>query len=126
MYRMKFVGSVFFLSAVLKLFSFQETVQLWSNQFSLSITASSLSLFLIMIIELYCAYLLWENQKNALKISTLLLVGFSLISIYQYFIGAENCGCFGTLLNFSPFETILKNLILITLLSYKTKGKKNV
>jgi len=47
----------------------------------------------------------------------LFLAGFTLYLLYASFILSEsqNCGCFGAVLKMSPFESILKNILLLVL-----------
>ena len=75
-------------------------------------------------------------QKNYLKkiilpAALIFLGGFTVYLIYSGFIlgDDQNCGCFGTMIEMSPFESIIKNILLIAavIFSYKithSDGKK--
>lgn len=69
-------------------------------------------------------------KKIILPVSLLTLVGFTGLLSYSYFLGdTNNCGCFGEIIKMSPFEAILKNIVLIIIgvflfLHSKTKVEK--
>ncbi len=70
-------------------------------------------------------------KQIAIPVASLFLIGFTLYLLYSGFIlkDTQNCGCFGVMIKMSPFESIIKNVVLMILIGtvYKTKTleKKN-
>lgn len=57
--------------------------------------------------------------KTTARLSFLLLLALTLTTLYNYIEGAvPDCGCFGDFLPLNPLETLLKNIILLTLNIY--------
>lgn len=78
------------------------------------------------------SYLLPYNiKKIVIPTSLLLLTFFTIYLVYSGFVlgEKENCGCFGTVVEMSPIESIIKNIVLIilnvVLLKLKKDEKKN-
>ena len=64
-----------------------------------------------------------------LKITFLMLGGFTIHLIYLWSIGdTENCGCFGEMISMTPLQSILKNLfmLLVAIIIYKSSQVNNV
>ena len=64
-----------------------------------------------------------------LKITFLMLGGFTIHLIYLWSIGdTENCGCFGEMISMTPLQSILKNLamLLVAIIIYKNSQVNNV
>ncbi len=94
--------------------------------------AAYLGRFLIAI-ELFIGIAILQSnylKQIVLPTTLLTLIGFTGLLSYSYFLGdTNNCGCFGELIKMSPFEAILKNIVLIIIgvflfLRRKTKVEK--
>lgn len=114
-------GGVFLLSAGLKLFD-TAAFELYLFSFGLfSFDLSSLLARLLIGIELLLGLGLllgWRERLTASSALTLLLL-FSGWLLWRISLGdEENCHCMGTLLPFTPEESLLKNLALIPPLLY--------
>ncbi|MFI5171032.1 MAG: MauE/DoxX family redox-associated membrane protein [Chitinophagales bacterium] len=120
-----FVGVVFILSAIFKLLDI-DVFELYI--FSLQVftfNISSVFARLIIGIELIIGVLLITNIhfKKIWLATVLLLTVFSIFLVVQIIKGYnENCHCFGEMLQLSPAESLIKNILLIgLLLIIKTK-----
>ena len=69
-----------------------------------------------------------NKRLAALTLATLLFFSIYLILIIIFKGNSGNCGCFGTFIKMSPLESLLKNLILIslTLILFLSQKKENV
>ena len=73
----------------------------------------------IILIEYLLGFsLLLIYRKWLLNLSLVLMISFSLYLIWQLLFDQkkENCGCFGELIEMSSAESLIKNLVLLTLI----------
>jgi len=113
-------GIVFLVSGIgksLAAFQFSQLLVLYGFEF-LQFLAP-----IIIVIEIIIGMLLFFNIK--LKQTSLIALCFtavlSIVYLYGFFfINISDCGCFGhfSVLNMSPFFTVLRNLVLIGILLY--------
>ena len=121
------LGVVFVVSAVLKILDMDKfEIYVYSYHF-FSLNFSFLVARAAIILELVLGIGLISNCFHKLMWwgSVVMLVGYTLLLIYAQVIGrTDNCHCFGDFLQFNPWQSILKNLVLLALfvLVYKVKG----
>ena len=125
----KLVGGVFIIAAILKLISIDEfEIYIYSfNIFSFLLTTFVSRIIIIGEFILGLFLILKINYKFTWRISLLTLTLFTLFLTYTaIFRQDSNCHCFGELIELSPLESIIKNviLILLLLLSQKSKDKR--
>ena len=121
------MGIVFIVSAILKLisvdhfdlyiYSFGIFNFTWVSFLSRVLISFELLLGLLLITRLF--------YRKVWYLTLLTMIGFTLFLIYTaIFRNDSNCHCFGTLVEFNPVESIIKNLILIALLFVIYKQKE--
>ena len=121
------LGLVFIASAVLKVVGMDQfeiyvySYHFFSLNFSFLVARAAIILELVLGIGLVtnCFHkLMWWG-------SVLMLVGYTGLLVYAAVLGrTDNCHCFGDYLQFNPWQSIVKNLLLLALfaLVYKVKG----
>ena len=120
------LGILFIVSAILKVFDMDKfEIYIYSYHF-FSLNFSFLVARAAIIVELVLGIGLLANCFHKLMWwgSMAMLLGYTLLLIYAFFIGrTDSCHCFGELLPFNPWQSILKNLVLMGLfaLVYKVK-----
>ena len=123
------LGVVFIVSAVLKLFDMDKfEIYIYSYHF-FSLNFSFLVARLAIILELVLGIGLVSNCLHKLMWwgSMAMLVGYTLLLIYAHFMGrTDNCHCFGDVVQFSPLQSIVKNVVLMLLFLpiYRLEGWK--
>ena len=121
------LGVMFIVSAVLKVFDMDKfEIYIYSYHF-FSLNFSFLVARAAIIVELVLGIGLVSNCFHKLMWwgSMAMLLGYTLLLIYAFAIGrTDNCHCFGDFLQFNPWQSLLKNLVLVLLflLIYKVKG----
>jgi uncharacterized membrane protein YphA (DoxX/SURF4 family) len=121
------IGITFIVSAILKLisidqfdlyiYSFGIFNFTWGSFLSRVLIAFELLLGLLLISRLY--------YRKVWYLTLITMIGFTLFLIYTaIFRNDSNCHCFGSLVEISPVESIVKNLILIALLFFVYKQKE--
>ena len=121
------LGVMFIVSAVLKVFDMDQfEIYIYSYHF-FSLNFSFLVARAAIIVELVLGIGLVSNCFHKLMWwgSMAMLLGYTLLLIYAFVIGrTDNCHCFGDFLQFNPWQSILKNMVLMGLfaLIYKVKG----
>ncbi len=112
------LGAVFCTSAVLKLLTIDKfEMYIFSFGF-LSLNLSFAVARLCIAFELFLGIGLMANVYNKFfnTITLLTLVGFTIFLVYVLAIGrSDNCQCFGDFVFFSPWQSIIKNVVLIAL-----------
>lgn len=118
------IGSVFIIAAILKLISIDEfEIYIYSfgllnflatSIFSRLLIAGEFILGLFLILKIY-----YRFTWNAMMIVQILFTLF--LTYTAIFRNDANCHCFGELIELSPVESIIKNIILIILL-FKIKS----
>ena len=120
------LGILFIVSAILKIFDMDKfEIYIYSYHF-FSLNFSFLVARAAIIVELVLGIGLLANCFHKLMWwgSMAMLMGYTLLLIYAFIIGrTDSCHCFGELLPFNPWQSILKNLVLMGLfaLIYKVK-----
>ena len=123
------LGLVFIASAILKIVDMDQfEIYVYSYHF-FSLNFSFLVARAAIIAELVLGVGLVSNCFHKLMWwgSMAMLMGYTLLLIYAQLIGrTDNCHCFGDVLQFNPWQSIIKNVILMTLfaLVYKMKGRR--
>lgn len=123
------LGVVFIVSAVLKIIDMDQfEIYVYSFHF-FSLNFSFLVARAAIIAELVLGIGLVSNCFHKLMWwgSVTMLIGYTLLLIYAQLIGrTDNCHCFGDVLQFNPWQSIIKNVVLMTLfaLIYKMKGRR--
>lgn len=121
------LGLVFVVSAVLKIADMDQfEIYVYSYHF-FSLNFSFLVARAAIILELVLGIGLLSNSFHKLMWwgSVLMLVGYTGLLVYALILGrTDNCHCFGDVLQFNPWQSILKNILLMALfmLVYKVKG----
>lgn len=122
------LGLVFIVSALLKIFDMDQfEIYIYSYHF-FSLNFSFLVARAAIIVELVLGIGLVSNCFHKLMWwgSVLMLLGYTLLLFYALYLGrTDNCHCFGDYLRFNPWQSIIKNAVLLGLfaLIYKVKGK---
>lgn len=123
------LGLVFIASAILKIIDMDQfEIYVYSYHF-FSLNFSFLVARAAIIAELVLGIGLVSNCFHKLMWwgSVTMLIGYTLLLIYAQLIGrTDNCHCFGDVLQFNPWQSIIKNVVLMTLfaLIYKMKGRR--
>ncbi len=123
------VAIIFIVSGIVKLWDFSATTFLISQTSGLSERASQAGLTALIAMELLVAAGLvlvdvrarWID-RIAFAVIALLTVG----SVALWMSGAENCGCFGTLIVIAPAATIAKNLALLAAAGWLALGRTDM
>lgn len=120
-----FLGLLFVLSAFLKFRSLESfEIYLFSFDVVNLTVASYLARFLLAFefaIGLLLISTLWKRQVEVATFVSLLF--FSIFLIYLLLKGEEgNCHCMGETFEFSPTESLLKNLLYLLFLFFSTKS----
>ncbi|MBI5807881.1 MAG: hypothetical protein HZA74_05725 [Ignavibacteriales bacterium] len=115
------LGITFILSAYSKLIApgIVEII-LVDHHITSSREAAAILVRILIALEFSLGFLLLQKnyiKKFVLPVTFIFLIGFSIYLIYtRYFIGDnQNCGCFGTMIEMSPTESLIKNFILLIL-----------
>lgn len=121
------IGIVFIISAILKLISV-DNFQLYIYSFNiLDYNTSSLLTRVLIGLELSLGlgYILNYCHKILYYSIGIILISFTIfLSILAIQGNSDNCHCFGNIIEFSPIESIIKNILLIILLLF-SKLKSN-
>ncbi len=125
------IGLVFIVSAITKLYDFQNTVSyiMAITGFDLDIIKFGLIFLLLLEIAIGITFLINTWNKPVLFYSVLsLIIFFILINLNLFLRGYTNCGCFGTQIVSSPLASLLKNAIIAVYLLYTKYSikKRNV
>ena len=122
------IGSVFIIAAILKLMSIDEfEIYIYSfDIFSFLLTTFVSRIIIIGEFILGLFLILKINYKLAWRLTFISLILFTLFLIYvAIFRQDANCHCFGELVELSPLESIVKNVVMmILLLVAKTQSSK--
>ena len=122
----EFLGIVFILSAVAKLAGADNFELYIFSLGAFSLGASFIIARLVIVLELFLGVWLMLNThpKLSIKLAAAVLAGFSAFLVVMIIKGSkDNCHCFGDLVDFSPMQSLIKNVILagISVLSLKVK-----
>ncbi len=118
---------MFIVSAILKIADMDKfEIYVYSYHF-FSLNFSFLVARAAIIVELIFGIGLVSNCLHKLMWwgSVLMLIGYTGLLTYALVLGrTDNCHCFGDYLQFNPWQSIIKNLVFLTLfaLVYKVKG----
>lgn len=121
------LGILFIVSAILKIADMDKfEIYIYSYHF-FSLNLSFLVARAAIIAELVLGIGLVSNSFHKLMWwgSVLMLVGYTGLMAYALVLGrTDNCHCFGDYLQFNPWQSIVKNIILLVLfaLIYPMKG----
>ena len=122
------IGSVFIIAAILKLISVDEfEIYIYSFDIFSFLLTTFVSRFIIIGEFVLGLFLILKiNYKITWRFAFISLILFTLFLIYvAIFRNDDNCHCFGELVELSPLESIVKNLILIFLLFLSQQPKAN-
>ncbi len=110
------LGAFFIVTAVLKLLSIDNfEVYIYSFNIVDFVTTTFLSRLLISI-ELFIGLSLIFNicHKQIWLLTLLMMAGFTLFLVYAgIFRNDSNCHCFGSLIELDPWQSIIKNIIVL-------------
>ena len=113
------IGSVFIIAAILKLMSIDEfEIYIYSFDIFSFLLTTFVSRFIIIGEFILGLFLILKiNYKLTWRLTFISLILFTLFLIYvAIFRQDANCHCFGELVELSPLESIIKNLVMIALL----------
>ena len=113
------IGSVFIIAAILKLMSIDEfEIYIYSFDIFSFLLTTFVSRFIIIGEFILGLFLILKiNYKLTWRLTFISLILFTLFLIYvAIFRQDANCHCFGELVELSPLESIIKNLVMIVLL----------
>ena len=120
------LGLIFIFSAVMKIIGMDNfELYIYSYHF-FSLNFTFLVARAAIIIELVLGILLVLNyfHKLAWWGSVTMLVGYTFFLLYAQLIGrTDSCHCFGDILQFNPWQSIIKNVVLIILFLFVYKEK---
>lgn len=115
------IGSMFIIAAILKLISIDE-FEIYIYSFNIfGFIATTFISRLIIAGEFIIGLLLIikTNYKFAWRVTMTILILFTLFLAYTaIFRNDNNCHCFGELVELSPIESIIKNIVTIFLLIF--------
>lgn len=121
------LGLVFIVSAILKIADMDQfEIYVYSYHF-FSLNFSFLVARTAIIAELVLGIGLISNRFHILMWwgSMVMLLAYTLFLVYAQLIGrTDSCHCFGDVLQFNPWQSIIKNLVLMVLLAliYRMKN----
>lgn len=119
------IGSVFIISAALKLFPIAPFEILFVKLHFANWLGASIIARLVIAFEFVLGGLIITNISisKTLHFSIYTLIGFSLFLLYLkiYMNYNDNCGCFGSIIKMKPIESIIKNVVLIFLIIFTLK-----
>ncbi len=112
------IGLVFIASAVLKLISIENVDLFLYEHRVLNWTFTSMASRLLISIEAILGFMLIfrVRPKLTLRLAQIFLFAFSIYVLLKplvFDLNDDNCHCFGTVIEFSSYETLAKNLILL-------------
>lgn len=113
------ISTVFMLSALAKLIDFDNTVVYFQRLSGFDSQTVEISIALLLFFEMLIAFTLPIDCRfqTMIQDATLLLLAFFLgLSLTLTFTGIKNCGCFGTYWVSHPWLTVVKNVVLITIM----------
>ena len=124
------IGSVFIIAAILKLISIDEfEIYIYSfNILSFLLTTFVSRIIIAAEFALGLLLILNRNCKFIRRVTLIVLASFTLFLIYAAISRHDsNCHCFGELVELSPLESIIKNLVMMALLviGQRTKDKRH-
>lgn len=123
------LGLVFIVSAIFKMADMDRfEIYVYSYHF-FSLNFSFLVARAAIIVELVLGLGLVLNLFNKLMWwgSAVMLLGYTGFLVYALVLGrTDNCHCFGDYLQFNPWQSIIKNVVLLALfaLIYRVKGRR--
>lgn len=112
------LGLLFVVSAVLKIADMDPfEIYVYSyGFFSLNVSFIVARLAIILELVLGLGLIIGFFHKTIWWGSVLMLLGYSLLMGYALVLGrTDHCHCFGDLLRFNPWQSLLKNLVLLLL-----------
>ena len=116
---------VFALSVILKYLSHKDFVDSIAAITSFQeVHANYISLIIISTEVYLLLELLFSDDYNSVIVQTLfVIILFTIVLVYMYVVNiADNCFCFGSLMPLSPFESIVKNIIVIIIVVVLNKN----
>ncbi len=119
------LGFVFVISAFMKLYDFESTVQFINSITGLSIWVIKVGLFSLSFFEIIIGICFVSNRwrQQIIFYSILcLLCFFILISSYFLQQSYSNCGCFGTIIRIDPVITLFKNILILTFMLWAKRS----
>ena len=120
------LGAMFCLAAVLKILSIDK-FEIYIFSFGIfSLNLSFIIARLCIAWELILGIALIVNVYNKLftRLTLLTLAGFTIFLIYAIIIGrSDNCHCFGDFVEFNPWQSLAKNVVLMALVVLVSKVK---
>ncbi len=126
-----FLGLIFIISAYSKFIS-HGIIEIILVDYKIASTRETAAIYsnILIALEFALGFLLLQNnfiKKIILPISFLFLLIFSIYLIYTgYFVGDnQNCGCFGTMIEISPTESLIKNIVLMIIAFFAYTKIKN-
>ena len=128
------IGSVFIIAAILKLISIDEfEIYIYSfNILSFLLTTFVSRIIIAAEFALGLLLIINKNCKFVRRVTLIVLAAFTLFLIYVAIFRQDgNCHCFGELIELTPTQSIIKNLVMIgmlilgqqTLVSEPVEGK---
>ncbi|MFQ3579765.1 MAG: DoxX family protein [Bacteroidales bacterium] len=113
------VGVVFIVSAFMKLYPTEPIEIYLFSHLPFNWNTSTVLARLLIAGEFFIGIGLISNilKRKFLFLSFFVTVGFSFYLLYLLIIGnSDNCNCFGEYVEFSPLESLIKNIVLIGLI----------
>ena len=118
------LGILFIISAILKIADMDKfEIYVYSYHF-FSLNFSFLVARAAIIVELVLGIGLLSNRLHKLMWwgSVLMLLGYTGLLVYALILGrTDNCHCFGDFLQFNPWQSIIKNVVLLALFALVRK-----
>ncbi len=113
------VSAIMGFSALMKLLDFENTVIYFQRLSGFGSETVGISVALLIFSEMLIAFTLpidWRGQRMIQDTTALMLTLFLGLSLTMAFTGMGNCGCFGTYWVSHPWLTVVKNVVLITVM----------
>ena len=114
-----FLGALFLVAAVLKLFSIDSfEIYIYSfHVFGFGLTTVLSRILIAAEVLIGLGLILKIHYKEVWNLTMLTLAGFTLFLIYVLiFRNDDNCHCFGDIIRLNPTESLVKNVVFIVLL----------
>lgn len=110
------LSAIFMMAAITKLFSLRDTAEVYSLMFNISFAVSLILVAILIILEVSFSLLIptahLSNNILFIMISLFVLL-FVGANVFMILLGADNCGCFGTIIQESPSLSLIKNILVI-------------
>lgn len=129
-----FVGGLFIFSGLIKAndpmgfgFKLEEYFEVFGTLFMVPLSMSLAILICVFEVLLGIMLLLGKLPKLTNRLLLLMIVFFTFLTFYSaYFDKVTDCGCFGDAIPLTPWQSFMKDIILLVFIIILTLGEKHI